>query len=186
MQAAAATFRYKNAGTAIQQRMLNEQQRKYLAEQAEQLLLRSPISGVVLTPRLADRQGDYLGEGTVLAEIADLSVMRARIYVSEYDIGRVHDGADVRIAVDGLPRKWNARSSGLAVVSSLADPSLVESSKYKGLVPPRFYCEQLSVSNADGALRPGMRGTARIYGRRRALASFAWETVEHFLDRKLW
>ena len=186
MQAASATFRYKNAGTAIQQRMLNEQQRKYLAEQAEQLLLRSPISGVVLTPRLADRQGDYLGEGTVLAEIADLSVMRARIYVSEYDIGRVHDGADVRIAVDGLPRKWNARSSGLAVVSSLADPSLVESSKYKGLVPPRFYCEQLSVGNADGALRPGMRGTARIYGRRRALASFAWETVEHFLDRKLW
>jgi putative peptide zinc metalloprotease protein len=186
MQAASATFRYKNAGTAIQQRVLSERQRKYLAEQAEQLVLRSPISGVVLTPRLADRQGDYLLEGMPLAEIADLGVMRARIYVSEYDISRVHSGADVRIAVDGLPRKWSARSTGLAVVSSLADPSLVESSKYKGLVPPNFYCEQLLIANADGALRPGMRGTARIYGRRRALAGFAWETVRHFLDRKLW
>jgi putative peptide zinc metalloprotease protein len=186
MQAASATLHYKNVGTAIEQRAQSEQQRKYLAEEAEKLLLRSPISGVMLTPRLADLQGDYLDEGAPLAEIGDLSSLRARVYVSEYDVSRVHAEAEVRIVVDGLPRKWNARSTGLAAVSSLADPSLVESSKYKGLVPPNFYCEQLLVSNADGALRPGMRGTARIYGRRRSLVSFAWETIRHFFDRKLW
>jgi multidrug efflux pump subunit AcrA (membrane-fusion protein) len=148
--------------------------------------LLSQITGVVLTPRLSDREGAYLPEGTALAEIADLSVMRARIYVSEYDVSKVSAGADARASVEGRAQKWTAKAVGIAPVSSLADPSLVESSKYKGLIPPSFYCVQLLIPNSDGALKPGMRGTARIYGRRRSLMGLGWETVAHFFGRKLW
>jgi len=186
MRAAAAQFRYTNVGTTIQQRDQLEVQSKNLALQADALLLRSPASGVVLTPRLADHVGDYLAEGSVVAEIADLSVLRARIYVSEYDVTRLQPNADARVGVDGLARKWNARATDLSAVSTQADPSLVESSKYKGLVPPNFYSEQLLLANPDGALRPGMRGTARLYGHRRAPLSLAWDTVSHFFGRKLW
>jgi multidrug efflux pump subunit AcrA (membrane-fusion protein) len=88
-------------GAAIQERNQVATQNESLAAQAEHLTLLAPISGVVLTPRLADREGTYLPEGSVLAEIADLSVMRARIYVSEYDISKVKAGADVRASVEG-------------------------------------------------------------------------------------
>jgi multidrug efflux pump subunit AcrA (membrane-fusion protein) len=186
MRATSAEFRYADVGAAIQQRNQAAKQRQNLAEQAARLTLLSPISGVVLTPRLADRQGAYLPEGAALAEIADLSVMRARIYVSEYDVSKVKPGADARASVEGRAQKWTAKAIDLAPVSSLADPRLVESTKYKGLIPPSFYCVQLLIPNSDGSLKPGMRGTARIYGRRGSLLALGWQTIAHFFGRKLW
>jgi putative peptide zinc metalloprotease protein len=186
MRATKAEFRHIDVGSAIQQRNQAAKQSQNLAAQAAHLTLLSPISGVVLTPRLADREGAYLPEGAALAEIADLSVMRARIYVSEYDVSKVQAGADARASVEGRAQKWTAKAIDVAPVSSLADPSLIESSKYKGLIPPSFYCVQLLIPNSDGALKPGMRGTARIYGRRRSLFALSWQTVAHFLGRKFW
>ncbi len=186
MRATSAEFRYADVGGAIQQRNQAAKQSQNLAEQAARLTLLSPISGVVLTPRLADRQGAYLPEGAALAEIADLSFMRARIYVSEYDVSKVKPGADARASVEGRAQKWTAKAIDIAPVSSLADPSLIESAKYKGLIPPSFYCVQLLIPNSDGALKPGMRGTARIYGRRRSLLALGWQTIAHFFGRKLW
>jgi len=186
MRATSAEFRYADLGPAIRQRDQVGKQRQDLTEQAARLTLLSPISGVVLTPRLADREGAYLPEGTALAEIADLSMMRARIYVSEYDVSKVSAGADARASMEGLAQKWTGKAVDISPVSTLADPSLVESSKYKGLIPPNFYCVQLLISNSEGTLKPGMRGTARIYGRRRSLLALGWQTVAHFFGRKLW
>jgi len=186
MRATSAEFRYADVGGAIQRRNQAAKQSQSLTEQTARLTLLSPISGVVLTPRLADREGAYLPEGTAIAEIADLSVMRARIYVSEYDVSKVRAGADARASVEGRARKWTAKAIDIAPVSSLADPSLVESSKYKGLIPPSFYCVQLLLPNPEGVLKPGMRGTARIYGGRRSLLALGWQVVAHFFGRKLW
>jgi len=186
MRATSAEYHYADFGTAIQQRNQTANLNQNLVSQAAQLTLLSPISGVILTPRLADQHGAYLSEGSPLAEIADLSVMRARVYVSEYDVSRVKPGADSRISIDGRAQKWTARVLDVAPVSSLADPSLVESSKYKGLVPPSFYSVKLLIPNSDGSLKPGMRGTARIYGGRRSLSAMGWQTITHFFGRKLW
>jgi putative peptide zinc metalloprotease protein len=186
MRATSAEVRYADVGGALQQRTQAARQRQELSSQAAQLTLVSPISGVVLTPRLADSQGIYLAEGTAFAEVADLSVMRARIYVSEYDVSRVKAGADARVSVEGIAKKWAAKAIDNASVSSLADPSLVESSKYKGLIPPSFYCVQLLIPNSNDVLKPGMRGVARIYGRRRSMLALGWQSISHFLGRKLW
>jgi hypothetical protein len=66
------------------------------------------------------------------------------------------------------------------------DPGLEEQVQYKGLQPPNFYLVDLLAANPEGILRPGMAGTARIYGRRRSIAGFAWEEVSNFLGRKVW
>jgi len=71
-----AEYHYADFGSAIQQRNQTANLNQNLVSQAAQLTLLSPISGVILTPRLADQQGAYLSEGSPLAEIADLSVMR--------------------------------------------------------------------------------------------------------------
>jgi multidrug efflux pump subunit AcrA (membrane-fusion protein) len=186
MRATSAELRYADVGTAIQQRNQASKQNQNLVAQTERLRLLSPISGVVLTPHLADREGTYLSAGAPFAEIADLTVMRARIYVSEYDVSKVKVGAQARASVEGRAQKWIANVIDIAPVSSLADPSLVESSKYKGLIPPSFYRVQLLIANSDGVLKPGMTGTARIYGRRRSLMGLCGESIAHFFGRKLW
>jgi hypothetical protein len=44
----------------------------------------------------------------------------------------------------------------------------------------------LLVPNKDGLLKPGMAGTARLYGRRRSLAGFVAQDVDNFFGRKIW
>jgi hypothetical protein len=66
------------------------------------------------------------------------------------------------------------------------DPSLAEANKLKGLNPPKFYVVDLLIDNADGRLKPGMTGLARIYAGRRSLLGMAWETTSNFAGRKLW
>jgi len=58
--------------------------------------------------------------------------MRARIYVSEYDVRQGQGRSQARASVEGRAQKWTAKAIDIAPVSSLADPSLTESSKYKG------------------------------------------------------
>jgi hypothetical protein len=42
------------------------------------------------------------------------------------------------------------------------------------------------VANPDGRLKPGMSGTARIYGRRQSLAGLIWQEAMNFVGRKVW
>jgi hypothetical protein len=49
-----------------------------------------------------------------------------------------------------------------------------------------FYVVDLSISNSQNLLRPGMVGTARIYGKPKSLAGLLWEGLQEFMGRKLW
>jgi putative peptide zinc metalloprotease protein len=184
--AVSAALRYADFGTAQRDRDQLALQNRELRAEAANLDITSPIAGTVLTSRVGDRLGSYLSEGTQLLEIADLSRLRARIYLSEHDMYELNPHAQSRIQVEGFFRKWNAQVVAISPTSSDILPGLVEKSKYEGLRAPHFYLVDLLVSNADGKLKPGMVGTARVYGQRRSLASFAFQSVQRFFDRKVW
>jgi multidrug resistance efflux pump len=185
MRATSALLHYSNVGTAVQDRERLAEQSRTLGAQAASLDVASPISGVVLTPRLSDRLGSYVPEGTQLAEIADLNTMRARMYVSEYELHRLKLGSPARLMMDGSVRKWNSVVSSLAPRSSAMDPALSEATKFKGLRVPNYYVVDMDVEN-PGALKPGMVGVARIYGSRRSAAGLLWAEVKRGVVRKLW
>jgi putative peptide zinc metalloprotease protein len=186
MHANSAALRYGDFGTADQERDQLARRAIALRQEMSGLDVLSPISGVVLTPRAADRLGSYVPEGTVLAEIADLSRMRARVFVSEYDLYRVAVGANARLGVDGLWGKFDARVISLAPKSSEAGSALTRPEPLRGLGTPNFYVAQLEVSNLNGQLMPGMTGVARIYEGRRSLLGFLWQEGWRFVARKLW
>jgi multidrug efflux pump subunit AcrA (membrane-fusion protein) len=185
-RAITAALHYRNQGLAAKDRDRLARQASELSAEAANLELKSPISGTVLTPRPADHLGSYVTSGTDLVEVADLSRMRARIYVSEHDMYKVKVGARARLGVEGLLQKWDARAVGIAPVSTEIDPSLADQTRYKGLSPPNFYLADILVDNPDGQLKPGMRGTARVYGERRSVAGFGWLEIKNFVGRKVW
>jgi putative peptide zinc metalloprotease protein len=186
MKANEASLRYANLGPALVDRDKMNRQAQEIASLASSLELTSPITGVLLTPRLGDRVGAYAREGTELAEVADLRTMRARMYVSEHDLGKFQAGAAARVQVTGFAKSWDARALTIAPVSSEIAPELSEKSKYSGLNPLTFYVVDMIIENPQGTLRPGMVGTARIYGQRRSLARLLVEEVIDFLGRKAW
>ncbi|MFZ0761485.1 MAG: hypothetical protein WAM69_16175, partial [Candidatus Sulfotelmatobacter sp.] len=63
---------------------------------------------------------------------------------------------------------------------------LLNLSNFKGMRPPVFYAMDLLVRNEKGTLKPGMVGTAKVYGRRRSIAAFCYQAVADFAGRKLW
>jgi putative peptide zinc metalloprotease protein len=186
MQAASASLHYADFGIASQERERSAKHQQVLNSKVENLEVVSPISGIVLTPRVADLVGSYAQEGTTLMDIADLRVMRARIFVSEHDLYKLVPGSRVRLQVNGFWKRWDSRMSSLAAQSSQIDPSLTEENKFKGLSQPNFYVAESEIVNSNGRLKPGMIGLARIYGVRRSIAGLLWQEVRRFLVRKLW
>ena len=110
-RATSAALRYGNFGPVLTERERLARQTTVLSSEAAYLKLESPISGIVLTPRMGDRLGSYVTPGTELFEVADLSVLRARIYISEHDMYKIHVGAPARLQVEGKLSKSDATAS---------------------------------------------------------------------------
>jgi putative peptide zinc metalloprotease protein len=186
MHATSALLRYSDYGSAAQERERLAEQSRTANAQAATLDVSSPISGVVMTPRVADLLGSHVPEGTELAEVADLAAMRARMFISEYDLHRLQAGAAARLMVDGSVQKRNSVVASIAPRSSEIDPALVEPNKFQGLRAPNYYVVDMPIANPDGVLKPGMVGTARAYGPRRSVLGLIWAGAKRGLVRKLW
>src|ERR1700676_623514 len=185
-RASSAAMRYAGYGTAMKEREQVAEQLQQISEMQTALQLFSPIAGTVLTPHTQDLVGSYLKQGGELLQVADLSALRARIYISEYDLEKVKAGSKARLQVQGMARKWNAQTVQIAARPSEMDPQLGSANALKGLDSAHFYIVDLAVNNADLRLKPGMMGVARVYGRRRSLAGLLGEGISNFWGRKLW
>jgi putative peptide zinc metalloprotease protein len=181
-----AELHYAGTGAALLKRDQSAQESRILVSEVETLALKAPITGVVTTPRVSDRLGSYVTAGTELAEVDDTRTMRARIYVSEYEMYKYRTDSVARLHVDGRMRKWDAGSLTVSPTSSEVAPGLLDLERFKGMRPPNFYAIDLLVKNENGRLKPGMVGTARVYGRRRSVAGFCYRAVADFAARKLW
>jgi putative peptide zinc metalloprotease protein len=185
-RANAASSHYADYGTALKEREQLAAQVHQLSEMNAALDLTSPISGTVITPKVRDLLGTYLTSGSEVLEVADTSTLRARIYVSEYDLYKIRPGAQARIQVRGLLPKWDAKIIQVAARPVEMDPRLKSENESKGIYPLHYYLVDLQVNNPTLVLRPGMTGSARVYGERRSLAGMAAEWIANFWGRKFW
>ena len=185
-RAKAASLHYSDFGQALKEREGLAGQFRQISAMDSKLEVTSPIAGTVVTPRVHEFLGTYLKEGQELLEVADLSSLRARIYISEYDLYKVRQSTNGRLMVQGLFKTWPAQIVSIAARPTEIDERLTGKVELRGMNPPHFYIVDLVVQNIDGTLKPGMAGVARIYGQRSSLFGLAWETFSNFWGRKLW
>jgi putative peptide zinc metalloprotease protein len=181
-----AALHYLNYGAARENQQALATQVQQLEKMQQALSLTSPISGTVLTPRAVDLLRSYVLAGDEILEVADLTSLRARIYISEYEMRKIGLQAPGRLQVDGHLRKWDASVHAIGAEPKEMGKGLVPKGELQGTRPPHFYMVDLSVANSDSDLKPGMTGTARIYGERRSLWGLTWEGILNFFGRKLW
>jgi multidrug efflux pump subunit AcrA (membrane-fusion protein) len=185
-RAKAASLHYSDFGHALKEREGLAGQFQQISAMDSALEVTSPIEGTVVTPRVHEFLGSYLKEGQELVEVADLSSLRARIYISEYDLYKVRQSTNGRLMVQGLFKTWTAHIVSIAARPTEIDERLAGKVELRGMNPPHFYIVDLVVQNLDGTLKPGMAGVARIYGQRSSMFGLGWETFSNFLGRKLW
>jgi multidrug efflux pump subunit AcrA (membrane-fusion protein) len=121
-----------------------------LEEQINSAVVRSPVSGVVLTPRPEERVGTRADAGDLLAIVGRTDSLELEFGVEQREITRVRVGEEVRLRVDALPQ----RTFSGRVVSIGALPS---NDSTRVTFPVRAM-----VANSGGLLRPGMSAYARV------------------------
>jgi len=130
------------------------------------MALYSPVDGIVQimtnnraqgsfgTSRPPFQEGDTVWTGAVIAEIPDLSTLRAEFRIEEIDRGRTSAGQEVRIKVDAVP---DARLDG--VIEWL---SPIATLVFSRIPPEKNFPAYASIEKIDSRLRPGMSCTVEV------------------------
>jgi HlyD family secretion protein len=127
---------------AAEARVAEAQQAVALAKSKASLSeVRAPLAGTVY--KLDLRQGAYVHGGDLIAEIGQVSMLKAHLYVDEPELGRVSKGLAVQVTWDAVPgRTW------MGEVEKLATQIVTIGNRQVGEVICRL-------DNADGRLPPG-------------------------------
>ncbi len=127
-----------------------------LQQQLSFTRITSRIDGIVLTPRMEDLEGRFVVEGTPVCEVAPLRELELEVAVPEGLIGHVKEGQEVSYVLNPFP--GSERGTTVTGIRLRSEPRGQKNT----------FVVTCPLDNADGELRPGMTGYARIdCGRRR-------------------
>jgi HlyD family secretion protein len=137
------TARYSLADIAHSKADLQQAQAAYQAANivVTDSNVRAPFAGTVYS--LPVSQSEYVQQGSLLLQMADLTKIQVRAYFDEPELGALHVGQPATIAWDALPdREWHGRI--LSMPSTIIN---YQNTRNVGEV-------LLSVDDADGKLLP--------------------------------
>lgn len=131
-----------------------EARQRLLQDQIERLVIRSPHAGVITTPRLKEKIGQYVNKGDLIAEVHDLRQLTVEIEVPERDIGPVRVGQPVYLKARAYPGE-----TFRGVVTGIA-PAMRESDATTPVI--KTVRVATVIDNAEQKLKTRMTGYAKI------------------------
>ena len=133
-------------------------------------VIRSPVNGVVLTRQIEPGQtvAASFNTPTLFVIAQDLSQMKLPVAVDEADVGDVAEGQKAQFTVDAFPgESFPAIISRVDVGSNLSALATTTTATTASNALVVSYNANLTVTNTNLRLRPGMTATAQIVTRAR-------------------
>jgi RND family efflux transporter MFP subunit len=177
-EAEVARHRADGNAAAMGQALARRDEQRARAAWAEERLaatrLRAPEAGIVITPRLDERVGRLLESGAEFAVLAETSSLLVEVAIPEGDATLLADGEPVAVKMNSFPTKTlRGRVSRIGATVHQEGED-------------RFLIAETRVENAEGLLKPGMLGTAKISTGRRPLLVALLRRPARWAARKLW
>ncbi|MGB8542519.1 MAG: efflux RND transporter periplasmic adaptor subunit [Candidatus Acidiferrales bacterium] len=146
-------------------------------KRAQELEIRAPIDGTVVTPGVDQETGQYLSAGDEFVQVVDRSFMKARILVQDRDLQDVRVGAPAEVKVLPFPyTTYTGHVDKILPAAALDQPvSQTEKLQRLGQDLANYVAVDMKIPNPDGSLLEGMTGKARISGPKHSLA---WQTAQ--------
>jgi RND family efflux transporter MFP subunit len=137
-------------------------------------LVRSPLTGVIVTPHIEQRVGQFLSAGSELCVVADVGSATAEVAVPEADSAFVRLQQPVTLKLNPYPtRVFQGVITRIgAEVRSEGEDS--------------FVVAETQVPNPDGFLKAGMLGRAKVSVGTHRLVTAIFRKPARYLWRKLW
>ncbi len=154
-----------------------QEESRYLETLNSKLDLRSVIGGVIITPFLREKIGQYFREGDLICEIQDTKDLEAEIPLEEQQVADVLPGQLVILKIRALPfESFEGKVHRIA-------PAAAKNEKNETQATLTVGCR---LDNATADVRPGMTGYARIYTTPRSVGAVVLHRVLRYLRTEFW
>jgi multidrug resistance efflux pump len=154
-----------------------QEELRYLRALQEKLPLASPVAGIVTTPRLKEKIGQYVYEGDFIALVEEPSALQTEIVLEEQQLERLERGQRVRIKLRAVPfaTYWGH-------VDHVA-PAAVKEDQHEAQAHVKICCR---LDAAGPELRPGMTGYARISTGQRSIGAIIADRAMRLVRTEFW
>ena len=123
-------------------------------EQLRRSSVRSPLSGTLIEKY--SEAGEVTAAGKPMAKIADLSIMKLKVYVSGTQVGKIKIGQQCNVRIDDGNKGYRSFTGKISYVSEKAEftPKIIQTKDERVIL---VYAVNIDVLN-DGTLKSGMPG----------------------------
>jgi RND family efflux transporter MFP subunit len=136
--------------------------------------LRAPVAGMIVTPRIEERVGQFMTKGAEFCVVADIGSITAEVAVPEDDASLIHPGQRVSLKLNPYPTR--------SFAGVLARPG----SHVRQEDKDRFVVAEVQVQNAADLLKTGMQGKAKISTVSVPIGVAIFRKPARYLWNKLW
>jgi putative peptide zinc metalloprotease protein len=173
---------------AMQDRERLQQESAVVQQQGEALTIRAPFAGIVVTPGLDQKAGEFLSAGDEFCDIVDRSSMKARILVRDWELEELHAGSPAQLKVVTYAfRTYGGRVDRILPAAAQDRPvSHPEQLDRLGQQLTNYFAVEMVFPNPDGSLVEGMTGTAKIAGRSSPAAWQVGRGVWRWFRSQVW
>ena len=133
-----------------------ESKKATLNEQVVRSIVKSPLKGTLIE-KYAE-VGEIAAAGKPLAKIADLSLIRLKVYVSGAQLGNIKTGQEVTVRIDKGKKDYSSFTGKISYISGKAEftPKIIQTKEERVTL---VYAVTIDVRN-DGTMKSGMPGEA--------------------------
>jgi HlyD family secretion protein len=133
-----------------------ESRKATVNEQINRCMVKSPLSGTVIEKY--SEAGEITAAGKPLVKIADLAIMKLKVYVSGAQLGNIKTGQTCTIRIDNGEKGFSSFPGTISYISEKAEftPKIIQTKEERVVL---VYAVNIDVKN-DGSLKSGMPGEA--------------------------
>ena len=133
-----------------------ESKKASVNEQIRKCTIKSPLKGTVIE-KYAET-GEMTAPGKPLVKIADLSLIKLKVYVSGAQLGKIKTGQSCTIRIDNGTKGYQSFPGRISYISEKAEftPKIIQTKEERVIL---VYAVNIDVVN-DGTLKSGMPGEA--------------------------
>ena len=136
--------------------------------------IRAPVDGVIVTPRIEERVGQFLKKGTELCVVANVGTVMAEVAVPEPDVSLVRAGERVAVKLNAYPTR-------------LFHGTVVRPGSHVGEEGnDRFVVAEVRLENAPTVVKTGMMGRAKISTVKVSLLTAALRKPARWIWSRIW
>lgn len=133
-----------------------ESKKATVNEQIRRCTIKSPLKGTVIEKY--SEAGEITAAGKPLFKIADLSVIKLKVYVSGAQLGNIKTGQKCTVRIDNGEKGFSSFAGTISYISEKAEftPKIIQTKEERVIL---VYAVKIDVTN-DNALKSGMPGEA--------------------------